>query len=447
MHPQFSTIKSLIFTALKFGYLKRFIFLIAAFFSLGANAQKARDAFSIKETERIVSYLASDELKGRKIYSPEIDKAADFIAEHFQKAGLQTFNHAPTYLQTFYMLSPRPTGISATINDTAINPEHIIAITAEKELKVSHKCGYAISKINADDNLFREAYGLVQKGTNQIVLVDTVHADNFMRLAVLKRNLMKPSASVIFILGQPEMKKFCIRATHVFTENKLSNVVATLPGRSKPDEFVIFSAHYDHIGIGAPQNGDSIYNGANDNASGTTALLLLADYFSTLKNNERTIIFVAFTAEESGGFGSKFFSKQIAPEKIVAMLNIEMVGTQSKWGENTAYVTGFERSGLGEILQKNLKSSRFNMHPDPYPDQQLFFRSDNTAFAILGVPAHSISTAKMDDEPHYHKASDETKTLDIANLAEIAKAIGLSAESIISGKNTPSRVNTEALRR
>jgi Zn-dependent M28 family amino/carboxypeptidase len=225
-----------------------------------------------------------------------------------------------------------------------------------------------------------------------------------------------------------------------------------LPGKSKPDEYVVFSGHYDHLGIGSPAEGmphddkDSIYNGANDDAAGTTAVIMLAKYLSKLNNNERSLIFTTFVAEELGGFGSQYFSKQLAPEKVVAMFNIEMIGTESKWGANSAYITGFEKSGMGKILQENLKGSSFSFYPDPYPEQQLFYRSDNATLARLGVPAHTISTSKMDSEPNYHKASDEIGTLDMKNMAEIIKAIALSSATIISGKDTPSRVDTTQLK-
>src|SRR5258706_11935868 len=135
---------------------------------------------------------------------------------------------------------------------------------------------------------------------------------------------------------------------------------------------------------------DSIFNGANDDAAGTTAVIMLSKYFSQLKNNERTLIFVAFTGEESGGFGSRYFSKQMNPAKVMAMFNIEMIGTESKWGTNSAYITGYERTDMGKILQANLADSKFHFEPDPYPQQNLFFRSDNATLAEQGVPAHTI---------------------------------------------------------
>jgi Zn-dependent M28 family amino/carboxypeptidase len=157
-------------------------------------------------------------------------------------------------------------------------------------------------------------------------------------------------------------------------------------------------------------------------------------------------VFATFTAEESGGFGSQYFSQQFDPKMVMAMFNIEMIGTESKWGKNSAYITGYEKTDMGKILQQNLQGSAFTFHPDPYPDQQLFYRSDNATLARLGVPAHTISTSKMDSEPNYHKPSDEVSTLDMGNMAAIIKAIAESSKTIIAGKDTPARVKVEELR-
>ncbi|HKB42996.1 MAG TPA: M20/M25/M40 family metallo-hydrolase [Chitinophagaceae bacterium] len=207
---------------------------------------------------------------------------------------------------------------------------------------------------------------------------------------------------------------------------------------------IIFFAR--HLGVDKPVNGDSIYNGANDDAAGTTAVIMLAKYFKELKNNERTIVFAAFTAEEIGGYGSQYFSRQFDPAKVVAMFNIEMIGTESKWGKNSAYITGYEKTDIGKMLQKNLEETDFNFYPDPYPDQNLFYRSDNATLARLGVPAHTISTSKMDNEPNYHKVSDQIETLDMDNMAMIINSIAISSKTIVSGKDTPTRVRVEELK-
>jgi Zn-dependent M28 family amino/carboxypeptidase len=222
----------------------------------------------------------------------------------------------------------------------------------------------------------------------------------------------------------------------------LNNVVGIIRGKKKPNEIVIFSAHYDHLGIKGTV-GDTIFNGANDDASGVAAVIALANYFKKQNLNERTLLFIAFTGEELGGFGSSYFSENSTTKQIVAMFNIEMIGTESMWGKNSAFITGFEKTNFGKILQKNLKNSRFNFYPDPYPEQDLFYRSDNATLAKFGVPAHTISTSKMDSEPHYHQLDDEIETLDIDNMTEIITSIALSSNSIISGSDTPTRNKKE----
>ena len=221
----------------------------------------------------------------------------------------------------------------------------------------------------------------------------------------------------------------------------LFNVIGILEGNSKKDEFIVISAHYDHLGINKNGNGDVIYNGANDNASGVAAVLALAKYFSKMKVNERSIIFVAFTAEEMGLIGSNYFGKKINPKKIVAGINIEMIGKQSQFGPKTAWITGYNKSTFGEIIQKNLEGSDYKVYPDPYLNFNLFFRSDNASLARLGVPAHTFSTSPMDKDLDYHKVTDEVNTLEIYTIAETNKAIAKGTSSIINGTDTPSRVN------
>jgi Zn-dependent M28 family amino/carboxypeptidase len=279
-----------------------------------------------------------------------------------------------------------------------------------------------------------------------LVLVDKSFANSFGNLARLKSSMFKTNTNVVFVLADTDPASYTIEAVHEITEQKMANVVGILPGKSKKDEYVIFSGHYDHLGVGKPVDGDSIYNGANDDAAGTTGVIMLAKYFKELKNNERTIVFAAFTAEEVGGFGSQYFSRQFEADKVMAMFNIEMIGTESKWGKNSAYITGYEKTNMGEIMAKDLEGTGFTFYPDPYPTQQLFYRSDNATLARLGVPAHTISTSKMDSEPNYHKLSDSIETLDMDNMAMIIKAIALSSKSIVAGKETPSRVKVEDLR-
>jgi Zn-dependent M28 family amino/carboxypeptidase len=203
----------------------------------------------------------------------------------------------------------------------------------------------------------------------------------------------------------------------------------------------LFSSHYDHLGIMPAIEGDSIANGADDDASGTTGVIELARYFKNVNSNKRTLIFVAFTAEEIGGFGSKYFSEQLDPDKVVAMINIEMIGKLSKWGMGSAFMSGYERSDLGEILNKNLTGSNFSIKPDPYIEQNLFYRSDNATLARLGVPAHSVSTDQIDMDKLYHSVNDEFESIDIKNMTTTIRGIASSTKSIVDGTDTPKRID------
>lgn len=414
--------------------------------TVSVQAQKTAPSIPQKEVDRVLNTLASDDMRGRRAFTPDIDKAADFIAAEFARAGLQYFPGLKSFRQEFVMVRPKTLSVSGQANGQTINPRNIVAVTCEAKLKIDPSSGYETVMIKPGSNLQTEARKYIRARKNLLVCVDTSFATNFGNLARLRSSLFKTNTSVVFLLAAAAPSAYTIEITQEISEMKMSNVVGYLPGRSKKGEWVVFSGHYDHLGVGKPVNGDSIYNGANDDAAGTTAVILLADYFKALKGNERSLVFAAFTAEEVGGFGSQYFSQQFDPASVVAMFNIEMIGTESKWGKNTAYITGYEKTNMGEILAKDLNGTGFTFYPDPYPQQQLFYRSDNATLARLGVPAHTISTSKMDSEPHYHKLSDHVATLDLANMTEIIRAIGLSSRSIIAGKETPSRVKTEDLR-
>lgn len=401
---------------------------------------------SVAEVERIERVLAADSMEGRRVFTSGIEKAARFISNEFKGAGLETWANNENYLQSFTLVRTRPGAVSGSFDEAALDSKNIIVVTSKTELKIDAASQFEIARINAGASLSTEARKFIRSGKNMLVLVDKSFAGTFANLGRMRSSMFKMENSVVFVLAPNEPVTYVINYTQEVTEQSLTNVVGVLPGKSRKDEYVIFSGHYDHLGIGKAVNGDSIYNGANDDAAGITAVIMLAKYFRSLGNNERTIVFAAFTAEESGGFGSQYFSRQFEAGKVMAMFNIEMIGTESKWGKNSAYITGYEKTDMGAILQKNLKGTGFSFHPDPYPTQQLFYRSDNATLARLGVPAHTISTSKMDIEPHYHKVTDQVETLDMANMTEIIKAIALSSTSIISGVATPSRVKVEELR-
>jgi hypothetical protein len=422
------------------------IFFVSAFcfINIFSFAQHLDKVLNVAEALRIESFLAADELKGRKTGTPEIDKAANFICEEFKKSGLKMYNGLQTYKQSFTNIRTKFISASGTIDTTKIDAANIIAITTDSILKFNELSGYKKVIVGNNDNLFFAASDILKEKKNAIVFINSSFKNDFFKLRRFKKDGAKENFSVVFVLSNSEGGKYDFEIKNKITELNFTNIVGVLPGKKLKNEFVIFSGHYDHIGTTKPNaKGDSIYNGANDDAAGTTGVIMLANYFAKLKKNERTLIFVAFTAEEIGGYGSQHFSKNINPDKVVAMFNLEMIGTESKWGKNSAYITGFEKSDFGKILQKNLEGTAFRFEPDPYPKENLFYRSDNATLAALGVPAHTISTSKMDNEPNYHKLSDDLASLDMNNMTEVIKAIALSSKSIISGKDTPTRVEKQ----
>jgi hypothetical protein len=187
------------------------------------------------------------------------------------------------------------------------------------------------------------------------------------------------------------------------------NVIGILRG-SDPREAIMLSAHLDHLGVNQVTRGDDkIFNGADDDGSGSVAVLELARALATGKKPRRTIYFVCFGSEESGGAGSRHVldTPPIPLTQLVAQLQFEMIGRPDpKVAAGTLWLTGFERSDLGPALARNGAA----LVADPHPDQNFFQRSDNYAFALRGVIAHTISSFGLHAD--YHRASDDVSKID-----------------------------------
>jgi hypothetical protein len=192
------------------------------------------------------------------------------------------------------------------------------------------------------------------------------------------------------------------------------NAVAILRGTTRPNEVILLTAHLDHLGIGpANASGDTIYNGADDDASGTTAVLTLAHILATGPRPHRTIVFALFGTEEMGGFGNRAFLAHppVSLNTIVANLEFEMIGRpDSAVPAGTLWLTGYERSNLGPELAKH----GAHLVADPHPAQQFFRRSDNYALAQQGIIAQTVSSYGLHKD--YHQPSDELSTIDFNHM-------------------------------
>jgi hypothetical protein len=191
------------------------------------------------------------------------------------------------------------------------------------------------------------------------------------------------------------------------------NAIAILRGSTLPDEVVLLTAHLDHLGIGPAVKGDSIYNGADDDASGTTAVLTLAHILATGPRPRRTIVFALFDAEEIGGYGNHALLQHppVPLSSIIANLEFEMIGRPDPaLPAGTLWLTGFDRSNLGPELARH----GARLVNDPHPKEQFFRRSDNYALAQQGIIAHTVSSYGLHKD--YHQPSDELSTIDFTHM-------------------------------
>lgn len=232
-----------------------------------------------------------------------------------------------------------------------------------------------------------------------------------------------------------------------------NNVVGILPGLEKADEVVLYTAHWDHIGRGRPVNGDAIYNGAVDNASGVAGLIELARAFSQGKRPERSVAFISFTAEEQGLLGSEYYalSPVFRPDSTVAAINMDMLSTIGPSRDMT--LLGAGKSDLDAMLSDWLAGAGRKLSAEPFPERGLFYRSDQINLAAIGIPV-LYARAGLDNIPHgpddaralvddftrnrYHQPADQwSPDLDFLGAAfELEALYGVGAR-LASGDEWP----------
>ena len=201
------------------------------------------------------------------------------------------------------------------------------------------------------------------------------------------------------------------------------NVVGVLKGGDPQlaGEYILIDAHYDHVGVRAnPAGGDSIFNGADDDASGVVAVLEIAKAMARGPAPRRTLVFAATTGEEVGLLGTNWYIQHpvIPLDRMAANLEIEMIGRPDSLagGPGRAWLTGYERSTMGDMLASN----GIPIVPDRRPDQRFFQRSDNIAFARMSIPAHTLSSFNLHSD--YHRPGDEVEKTDPRHMASVIDA-------------------------
>ncbi len=211
------------------------------------------------------------------------------------------------------------------------------------------------------------------------------------------------------------------------------NMIGVIPG-SDPvlkDEIIVIASHYDHLGIGSPVNGDSIYNGADDDASGVTAVLEIARSLMSGARPRRTMVFMTTTGEEEGTLGTEWYvaHPKFPLSKMVAEMEVEMIGRPDSLagGPGKGWLTGYDRSTMGDML----KQDGVPIVADPYPQMRFFERSDNIVFAQMGIPAHTLSSYNMHSD--YHAVTDDVDRIDFPHVTAVIRAGAMAARLLADG--------------
>ncbi len=266
--------------------------------------------------------------------------------------------------------------------------------------------------------------------------------------------------------GEPPVEPFALAESTVSVNVEINvetvwtqNVVGIIEGSDPElrDEYVAIGAHYDHVGIGNPVDGDAIFNGADDDGSGTTAVMAMAEAFAKGERPKRSILFVWHTGEEAGMWGSRYINEKppVPPRQVVAALNIDMIGrsrpegdtnpaNENLTGPNEVYLIGpgVQSAEMGEILDEvndNYLGLEFNpMYDATDHPERIFFRSDHVNYARNGIPIAFFFTGTHED---YHRPSDHADKIDYEKMTKIARTIYAAAWELAMREGRPALNN------
>ena len=404
-----------------------------------------------------MNFLASDALRGRGSGTPDEYRAATYAATQFKEYGLEPAGDDRSYLQNVTLLRRILTGApQLRVQTTEAGAPHEITYTHGREMLVLHlgaatfagplqrielsheetvKRGAVVLVSSKDPGKARQVIPrLVSQGAVAVVLPASQQL--LARWESLGKQLPELPLEFEGAASSREGHYNVLALSHdasaalaavpegtiirletpvgPLTRGHTWNAIARLSGNGPQQHTVILlTAHLDHLGIGAPVNGDDIYNGADDDASGTTAVLELARFLAQQPKRRRTVIFALFGSEETGGRGSMYFREHppVPLTSIAAYLEFEMIGRRDPAvPEDTLWLTGWERSNLGPELANH----GAHLVGDPHPDQEFFRRSDNYVFARRGIVAQTISSYGL--HPDYHQPGDDLAHIDFQHM-------------------------------
>jgi hypothetical protein len=437
-------------------------------------AQHIAAQLTANDLKADVSFLASDALEGRGTPSRGLDVAAEFIASQFRRAGLDPAGD-DGYFQTapFSSVTPNSEGLRLTLEiggKTVDVEKSNMAIVQADGVDLKAAGVYLAPATGLDEVTAEQVRG-------KALIIDTASRPR-MRLATLTR--LAPALVIVLTepppgtvnTAQPQLredgafpalmvwdkawrealadvKSGTVEATvsaHMAAPKteavKLRNVVGVLRGSDAvlKDSYILVTAHYDHLGVRGTAP-DRIYNGANDDASGTASVIEIARVLASLPARpKRSIVFIALFGEEAGLLGSRYYAGHpVFPlAKTVADLNLEQMGRpDDNSGPRFGIVnaTGFDYTDLTTTLAKAGEEFGIKVQKDEQNSDPFFARSDNQAFADAGIPSHTLSVGYM--FPEYHQPGDEWQKIDYENMAKVNRTVALGVYQIAENVQPP----------
>jgi len=400
------------------------------------------------------SFLASDVLSGRGSATRDEQLTATYVASQFESYGLKPAPGMSGYLQSAEVIAPKLDGQSTlqagevtlkegagffllTASTTAATGK-LVRIAAADATTTHLAEGSAVLLTGANDTqaLFPAMTALRRQGAAVIMVPETPGLSGIPQMfggetrVGIRLAEAPPRKSPTMVLVHADAAARLTAAdgatvtvnVHELPQAKRQtfNAVGYLAGSDPAAGTLLLSAHLDHLGVGHPVDSDSIYNGADDDASGTTAVLELAHALAAGPKLRRSVLFVCYGSEELGGLGSTYFGQHppVPLNDLIANLEFEMIGNQDpKMPAGVLLLTGWERSNLGPTL----KEHGALLGPDPYPEQHFFERSDNYPLALKGVVAHTAGG--WGTPPTYHQPSDDLAHLDLVFMTRAIQSL------------------------
>jgi len=442
--------------------------------TLTDDEQSVINSIQQKQVLETVSFLASDDMNGRDTPSKELIVAAEYVADRFRKAGLEGLGTDGSFFQTVELFRTSAPATKAIVSTAANDDIYLTVLTGLNEVLKVHGAIREVTETPDPDDSKSEIFimdeqslspqardnplaalvkyvratgPLVGKGAKVVLvrvaddsaLFEVVEAFQQQRIAIPAQ--FEPQCAIVLVTKSQVLSgDIALEIPPNIKEGSpVHNVIGVLRG-SDPNQThkaVMVSAHLDHIGP-AQRGDDKVNNGADDNASGVTAVLTMADAFAALKTRpERSLIFITFWGEEKGLLGSRYFAEHPLwkLDDLVCDVNLEMIGRPEENAEGKAWGTGWPHSNLGPLMAAGATRAGVTIFHHEQFSEMLYARSDNASFLSKGVIAHSFSAGSLHSD--YHQPSDEVAKLNIPHMTKVIQGLFAGILPIARGEVTP----------